>query len=101
LETFGEVWPQGKEVLQQVKTIARELLRLTPGQQPARPLDNWSSHTPKNEAFEALGEKLLANTDYPMPLEVFDFFGEGFTSAAATFDVGNDTMCTEGSSMAL
>jgi hypothetical protein len=40
LEIFAEVWPRGKKVTREVKTVARELLSLSPASEAGKPITN-------------------------------------------------------------
>jgi hypothetical protein len=40
LEIFAEVWPRGKKVVKEVKTVARELLSLAPAAEAGKPTAN-------------------------------------------------------------
>lgn len=48
LEIFAEVWPRGKKVVREVKTVARELLSLAPSATPTptKPLEEQSLPSP-------------------------------------------------------
>jgi hypothetical protein len=84
LESFADIWPRGKKVVADVKTIARELLRLVPDNRSALPSEDGTRkssnpgiqttfHVPSDKRPPA--EPGFLSTP---ALDSFGFIGENF-----------------------
>jgi hypothetical protein len=63
LETLAEIWPRGKKVVREVKTVARELLSLEPAAQPAK--------QPEDVLLSGMAPPLILNQS---PIPDTDFY---------------------------
>jgi hypothetical protein len=76
LEIFAEVWPRGKNVTREVKTVARELLSLAPPSEVQKPVENQSvpfsfaphiqSHSPQLGSDSFAGLDSSGYFDFPL-----------------------------------
>jgi hypothetical protein len=84
LESFADIWPRGKKVVADVKTIARELLRLVPENRSALPSEDGtrkSSNPGIQTTFHVPSDKRLpAEPGFlsTPALDSFGFIGENF-----------------------
>lgn len=82
LETFAEVWPRAKNVLTEVKTIARELLHLSPENRSARSSEDRTScvSNPYIETALRIGDNPVApEADFLSSLDDFGFVDDRFS----------------------
>jgi hypothetical protein len=77
LEVYAEVWPRGKKVVGEVKTVARALLNLEPGLETSPQIERSRSSDPlgRNESIDE-----YASNHFPQlnTSGYFDFPGIGF-----------------------
>ena len=77
METLAEVWPRGKKVVREVKTVARELLSLEPVRTPAK--------EPEGLLLSGMGAPLILNQ---RPIPDTDFYTGVSQSGYFDFDSG-------------
>jgi hypothetical protein len=80
LETFAKIWPRAKKVVSEVKTVARELLHLSPENRSARPSEDKVLRT-TSPYFETALRILIGN-----PVA----YGSDFLSSPDAFGLVND-----------